>query len=119
MTRRKAVLLIEDNLVIGEALRELLNGEAIEVDQATTEEEADDFIQTKTFDAIVLDGSLCVNSPDLDTLPLLSRIKNHGFPGLIIGFSGQSANNEILCAHGAHVGVVKTRMKEILEVLKR
>jgi len=112
-------LLIEDSLVIGEALRELLNGEEIEVDQATSEEEADVLFGKKTFDAIVLDGSLRVNSPSVDTLPLLSRIKNHGFPGLIIGFSGQPASNEILCAHGAHVGIVKTHMAEILRALKR
>jgi len=112
-------LLIEDDLVIGEALRELLNREKIEVDQATSEEEADDLFGKKTFDAIVLDGSLRVNSPAVDTLPLLSRIKHHGFSGLIIGFSGQPASNEVLCAHGAQVAFTKTQVGEVVALLKK
>lgn len=116
---RKQVLLIEDDLVIGEALRELLNGEGIGVDQATSEEAADDFLRRREFDAIVLDGTLKGDSAVVDTLPLLQRIKSYGFPGLVIGFSGRPANNLVLCEHGAHAAVVKTSMREIPALLRK
>lgn len=116
--QKTTVLLVEDDVAVGEMLREQLADGGFDVEHATTLPDAEKVFANIKFDALLLDGTMEPNSSEVDTVGFLRRVKQHGFDGKVIGISGSVAGNCVLCLNGADAGVLKTRVKEILELLR-
>jgi len=86
------LLLVEDNRDLSSWLTRLLNQSGYAVEQAFTGEDADTFLLTQTYDAILLD----LNLPGLKGQALLRRLRaqNNEVPVLII--SAQDALQDII-----------------------
>ena len=116
---KKTVLLVEDDDAVGEMLREQLDRHGYVVERAATLPAAEQAFRDQRFDAVLLDGSLGYDHTRVDTTDFLRLVKRHGFRGRVIGISGSTASNCVLCLNGADVGIPKTRVAEILTALKR
>lgn len=93
----KKILVIEDNeAMIGSMGRAfwLLN---MEPTFARTLDEAEEALTTGEFDIIAVDG--CLNSREINTLPLVRRISAR-YTGPLIAISSESSFNEQLVAAG-------------------
>ncbi len=92
MSKRK-VLLVEDSADIQLAVREVLSVQqrTVELLSALTLAEGADLYRAHCAElfAIAMDG--CVESNQLDTLPLIRTIRDSGFPGPIIATSSNDA----------------------------
>ncbi len=94
------VLLIEDDDLLCRAFKRSLELRGVTTIQASSVEEGQRLFHAHrdSLDAIVMDG--CLNSPNLNTLPLIKEIKDSGFAQPIIAASGDPKNRRIMMAHG-------------------
>jgi len=113
---KKIILLIEDNKLIIDLVVIVSEDENFELISARTLKEAEVATEdVSPYDLIFLDGSLGVNT-ELNTLPILAKIKSKGFDKPIIGIS--NSHNDKLVRAGATHGVSKDRIiNEILKIL--
>ncbi|HEY4542668.1 MAG TPA: response regulator [Noviherbaspirillum sp.] len=82
-THARRVLIVEDNVALGESLAALLGGEDVEITHAGTVASALDLLSSRTFDCMVMDLML----PDGSGFDLLERIAQGGkyaFPPVIV-----------------------------------
>lgn len=76
------LLLVEDDTMIGEAVREVLRAEGFAVDWVRDGQAADDVLRTEAFDLVLLDLGL----PQLDGIEVLRRLRarRNPLPVLIV-----------------------------------
>ncbi|HEY4241221.1 MAG TPA: response regulator [Kofleriaceae bacterium] len=88
----RRVLIVEDDPLLRESTAKLLGGDAVETVTAGSAAEALQYLQSTTFDCMVLDLSL----PDRSGLELLADMANkeqYGFPPVIV-YTGRSLSND-------------------------
>lgn len=113
---KKRVLIVEDNDVLQECWRDRL-GDKIEIVSALTIEEAEaQFDANPDFAAIAMDA--CVPGGEINTQPLVRKIRSSGFAGPMIAMSNESKFNDMLVEAGCNHKSEKARMpKLLLEIL--
>ena len=113
---KKIILLIEDDRMTIDIVMMMTEDENFELISARTLKEAEAVTEdVSLYDLIFLDGSLGANA-ELDTLPILAKIKATGFNKPIIAIS--NSHNDKLVRAGADHGVSKDRIiNEILKIL--
>ena len=115
MSRIKRVLLVEDNPDVSAMLADYLEDAGMEAVVASSVGEAEKHFSQGKIEAILLDATL---EEENDAVPFLQRVRAYDFRGPVIGISGASASNILLCANGANLGICKTHSREIIGALK-
>ena len=86
-TGGKTILLVDDNAMVRDVLREMLNGGGFEVLEASDGAEALRALKTMRFDAIITDLVM----PDCDGIELIRTVRR-GFPDMrVLAMSGAPA----------------------------
>jgi DNA-binding response OmpR family regulator len=104
MLRIEHVLIVDDDLVFSEVLKETLLGRGLHAEQAFSVDDAQKAFDGKRIDVVLLDASL---DRELDGVEFLTRIKRHGFAGRVVAISGNPKHNKVLCENGADEAVLK------------
>lgn len=115
MRFREHVLIVDDDTVFSELLKETLQGRGLRAEQAFSVADAQRAISEKRIDVVLLDATL---DSELDGVELLTRIKRHGFTGRVVAISGNPRHNQVLCDNGADAAVLKNA-SGVIDVLWR
>jgi DNA-binding NtrC family response regulator len=110
------LLIVDDDAAIRGTLWELFS-DKYECNTASTAEEAIEFLEIETYDAVITDIAM----PGLDGLDLMKRIqlKDLPVPVILISGKGQEHDSESLIKLGAFAYVTKPfRLEQIEEVVK-
>src|SRR6185503_6861078 len=98
------ILIVDDDAVVRGILLDLFS-EKYECNTASTADEAIEFLEIETYDAVVTD----INMPGLDGIDLLKRIqlKDLSTPVILISGKGHEQDSESLMKLGAFAYVQK------------
>jgi len=95
----RKVLLVDDDQVISEVIKEALMRVDIKVVHAETIESAENVFDEHSFDAVLLDAN--VNGGIANTVRFLGKMRKSGYLGMVVGISGCDHSNSVLQQHGA------------------
>jgi len=117
---KKIILLVEDDSLLRDLCSRKLRGEGLEVLEATSGEQALDFLNNQKVDLILLDIIL----PGIDGFEVLKEIRNHSndevklAPVIMLSNLGQEEDIERAMALGAKDYLVKAYFSTSEIVLK-
>ncbi len=109
------ILVVEDEPLLADQLVDAARPAGYAVDHATNGRQADDLVQSETFDAVVLDLGL----PGIDGLTLLNRWRNDGLTTPILILTARGSWHEKVQGIDGGADDYMSKPFEIAEVLAR